>query len=171
MALAKKLCLLGDFSVGKTSLVRRYIHDEFSLDYHATVGVHVHEHTDQIETSRGAISLAQLIWDVEGSRFGEDLVTNYILGSAGALIVGDATRRDVLSSMDQHAQRFLSILPGRPVVFAMNKCDLLTEDEWPDGKGLIESFGGELLHTSALTNQSVRSLFHALARRILEIGA
>jgi len=171
MAFARKLCLLGDFSVGKTSLIRRYVHDEFSLNYHATVGVHVHEHTDEIDTCRGVVSFAQLIWDVEGSKSGEELVASYILGSAGALIIGDATRRDAVASMTSHARKFLSILPGRPVVFAMNKSDLLINDERPFADELIETFGGELIYTSALTGDCVRSLFHVLCRRVLEIGA
>lgn len=171
MALAKKLCLLGDFSVGKTSLIRRYIHDDFSLDYRATVGVQVHQYQDEVETKEGIVPLSQVIWDVEGSRFGRELIKSYILGSAGAMIVGDATRGDAVASMGSHAQAFLNALPGRPVVFAMNKSDLLTDQPGPDAKELTETFGGEVVHTSALTGDAVRSLFHALGRRILEIGA
>ena len=171
MTPARKLCLLGDFSVGKTSLVRRYMHDAFSLDYQATVGVHVHEHADQIETDQGAVPLSLTLWDIEGSRHGEDLVTTYILGSSGALVVGDVTRPDVLTSMRKHADRFLEVLPGRPILFAMNKCDLLAKDAWPDGEELVKTYGYELLHTSALTGFSVRPAVHSLARRILELGA
>lgn len=171
MASAKKLCLLGDFSVGKTSLIRRYIHDDFSLDYHATVGIQVHQFQDRIDTKEGAVLLSQVIWDVEGSRFGRELITNYILGSAGAMIVGDATRSDAVQSMSSHAQAFLDILPGRPVVFAMNKSDLLVNCKGMQTGELTEFFGGELVHTSALTGNAVRSLFHALGRRVLEIGA
>ena len=171
MARARKLCLLGDFSVGKTSLTRRYIHDDFSLKYQATVGVQLHEHTDEIETCDGAVTLAQVIWDIEGSRFGEELATSYILGASGALIVGDATRSDAVSSISSHARAFLNVLPGRPVVFAMNKSDLVAKDERPQAEELIKTFGGELVYTSALTGEAVRALFHALGRRMLEIGA
>lgn len=171
MALARKLCLLGDFSVGKTSLIRRYVHDDFSLDYRATVGVQVHQYQDEIDTEDGLTQLSQVIWDVEGSRFGRELVTNYILGSAGAVIVGDATRSDAVASMSSHAKTFLDILPGRPVVFAMNKSDLLADPKGTDAEALTETFGGELVHTSALTGTAVRKLFHALGRRVLEIGA
>ena len=87
------------------------------------------------------------------------------------MIVGDATRSDVIPSMNSHAQAFLDISPGRPIIFAMNKCDLLVGDEGPDGAELRENFGAELVRTSALTGNGVRSLFHALGRRILEIGA
>ncbi len=171
MALAKKLCLLGDFSVGKTSLIRRYVHDAFSVDYRATVGVQVHQYQDKVDTKDGVIPLSQVIWDVEGSQFGRELVKSYILGSAGALIVGDATRSDAVASMSSHARTFLDALPGRPVVFAMNKSDLLADRTGPDTTELKETFGGEVLHTSALTGNAVRSLFHVLGRRILEIGA
>ena len=171
MALAKKLCLLGDFSVGKTSLVRRYIHGDFSLDYRATVGVQVHQYQDEVDTKEGTVPISQVIWDVEGSRFGRELIQSYILGSAGAMIVGDAMRSDAVASMSSHAQMFLDILPGRPVVFAMNKTDLLVDETGPGAEELTEVFGGEVVHTSALTGSAVRSLFHALGRRILDIGA
>ncbi len=171
MAAGKKLCLVGDFSVGKTSLIRRYIHDDFSLNYHATVGVQVHEYQDQVDTKEGLQSFKQVIWDIEGSKFGEALVTNYILGAAGALVVGDATRSDVVTTMISHARHFLGILPGRPIVFAMNKCDLLQVEDRPNGEELIDTFGGEVVHTSALTGESVKVLFHRLCKRVIEIGA
>ena len=171
MALARKLCLLGDFSVGKTSLIRRYIHDSFSLDYEATVGVEVHKHVDEIETDQGVVPFSQMIWDVEGSRFGKELVTNYILGSAGAVIVGDATRTDVIPSMTSHAEAFITLLPGRPIVFAINKSDLIDSEQRPNAEALTETFGGDVVHTSALTGEAVRSMFHTLGKRVLEIGA
>lgn len=171
MARASKICLLGDFSVGKTSLIRRYIHDEFSLDYRATVGVQVHQYTDEIAVDKGVVPFAQVIWDIEGSRFGEELVTNYILGAAGAIIVGDASRKDASTSMCGHAKAFLDILPGRPIIFAMNKSDLVRDHERPDADRPIQEFGGELVYTSALTGEAVETLFHALARRVLETGA
>lgn len=171
MALARKVCLLGDFSVGKTSLIRRYIHDDFSLDYKATVGVQVHEHKDDIDIDGETISFTQVIWDIEGTRFGEDLVTSYLLGSAGALIVGDAMRSDVVPSMISHTRKFMDALPGRPVVFAINKVDLVDDRGLSAANQLVDSYGGDVLRTSALTGESVRSSFRALARRIVDIGA
>ena len=170
MTVAKKLCLLGDFSVGKSSLIRRYVFDEFSRDYKATVGVQIHEHTDEVEVAGRTVPLAQVIWDVEGSRYGEQLVTSYIMGAAGAVVVGDMTRDDAIKSMSSHAERFLKVLPGRPVVFALNKADLVNPDKRQSGGELIRTFGGEIVHTSALTGDAVGSLFRALGRRILETG-
>lgn len=171
MERARKLCLLGHFSVGKTSLIRRYIDDDFSADYHATVGVQAHKHQSEIETDEGIVRLDQVIWDVEGSKLGKDLFTNYILGSSGVLVVGDVTRDDAIRSMASHARKFQEMLPGRPFVFALNKIDLVAPGKRPDGAELIEEFDGHIIQTSALTGEAVTTLFHALCRRILEIGA
>jgi len=168
--LAKKLCLLGDFSVGKSSLIRRYVLDEFSRDYKATVGVQIHEYNDEVEIGGRVAPFAQVIWDVEGSRHSEQLVTNYIMGAAGALVVGDVTRDDAIASMTSHAESFLKILPGRPIVFAMNKADLVEAEKRPDGEELTTAFGGEVVLTSALTGDAVKLLFRTLGRRILEWG-
>ena len=167
----KKICVLGDFSVGKTSLVRRYVLDEFSADYRATVGVKIYQHRSSIRIGDRDVEVSQSIWDIEGSKFGEQLVASYIAGSSGALIVGDLTRDDVLPSVASHAETFLQHLPGRPVVFALNKADLAPPATRPDGEELVRQFGGAVIQTSALTGEEVGAAFSAMLRRILEIGA
>lgn len=167
----KKLCVLGDFSVGKTSLVRRYIFDDFSEHYVATVGVKIYQHRSLIEIGGEEVDVEQSIWDVEGSQSGKQLVKSYIAGASGALIVGDLTRDDVLDSMTAHAEKFLEYRPGRPLIFALNKADLVPEDARADGAGLVRQFGGQVLRTSALTGDEVVAAFHTMFRRIVEIGA
>lgn len=167
----RKLCVLGDFSVGKTSLVQRYMFNEFSGRYVATAGVKIHQHQSKIEIGGDEIDVEQSIWDVEGSQFGEQLVRSYVTGASGALIVGDLTRDDVLASMTSHANKFLEYRPGRPMVFALNKADLVPEESRADGTGLVRDFGGQVMQTSALTGEEVVAVFHAMFRRIFEIGA
>lgn len=167
----KKLCILGDFSVGKTSLVRRYILDEFSEKYRATAGVKIYQHQCAIMIDGDAVDVDHSIWDVEGSNFGEQLVRSYIAGASGALIVGDLTRENVLASMIGHTEKFLETLPGRPIVFALNKTDLVQEDQRADGSTLIREFGGRVIQTSALTGDDVEAAFQAMFCRIFEIGA
>lgn len=167
----RKLCVLGDFSVGKTSLVRRYICNEFSDNYVATAGAKIHQHRSKIDVGGDEIEVEQSIWDVEGSQHGEQLVKSYIAGASGALIVGDLTRDDMLASMTSHAEKFLTYRPGRPVVFALNKADLVAKEARAGGAGLVQNFGGQVIQTSALTGEEVIAVFHAMYRRILEIGA
>ena len=167
----KKICILGDFSVGKTSLVRRYIFDEFSDRYIATVGVKIYRHQSEIKIDGHDALVDQSIWDVEGSQFGEQLVKSYMIGASGALIVGDLSRDYAIASMTSHAEKFLDVLPGRPVVFALNKADLVPAEERSDGSELVRKFGGRVIQTSALTGDDVVAVFHAMFRRIFEIGA
>lgn len=167
----RKLCILGDFSVGKTSLVRRYVLNEFSGAYQATAGVKIYQNRSTIMIDGDATDVDHSIWDVEGSRFGEQLINSYIMGASGALIVGDLTRDDALASMTGHAEKFFQTRPGRPVVFALNKTDLVPSEERVDGSTLVREFGAEVVQTSALTGDDVEAAFHTMFRRIFEIGA
>ncbi|NIA71394.1 GTP-binding protein [Pelagibius litoralis] len=173
MTISKKICIVGAFAVGKSSLVRRYVLKEFTEDYQATLGVNVYKYVDQVETLDGGLeTVSQILWDIEGSQQKVELLNTYLRGAAGALVVGDVTRPDALESMAAHAEHFLKVQPGRPVVFALNKVDLLDSVESaPDGRVLTDQFGGRALHTSAATGAAVPELFHVLASRILEIGA
>jgi len=173
MAVNKKICIIGAFAVGKTSLVRRYVLNQFSPDYQATLGVNIYKFGDRVEAPGGGLeTVNQIIWDIEGGQLGSDLLDTYLRGAAGALVVGDVTRADALDSMAQHTQHFLRVQPGRPVVFALNKMDLLdAPDSAPDGGVLSDEFGGRVMHTSAATGSAVAELFRVLGARMLEVGA
>jgi len=172
MTIAKKICMLGDIGVGKTSLVRRYVLGEFSDRYKATLGVNVYKHADSIASESGVTPVNLIVWDIEGRVDRQHQLQSYIRGAAGALIVGDLTRDDMLASLRDEAIRFQQIMPGRPVVFGFNKVDLRPDLVGSDlGASLIEEFSSTANFTSAATGEAVPTLFQALARRILELGA
>ena len=172
MAVGKKICMLGDFGVGKTSLVRRYVHNEFSPDYQTTLGVNIYKYTDEVPTDGGAVEFRHLLWDIEGGLQRQSLLDSYIGGSAGAIVVGDVTRPDRIETMRENAMRFQRARPGRPVVFALNKSDLIEEDELAaQAESLAKDFRGSVQYTSALTGEAVAALFRTLAEQILTIKA
>ena len=170
--LSKKICMLGDFAVGKTSLVRRYVLGEFSPEYQATIGVNVYKYTDRIEGgAAGSVQLQQIIWDIEGSEDRSSLLKTYVHGASGALVVGDLTRPDTLESMARHARTFLGVQPGRPVVFALNKTDLLEPGAAAAAAGnLTGEFGAPACETSALSGAGVPEAFASLERSIVQRG-
>jgi len=172
MAVGKKICMLGDFGVGKTSLVRRYVHNEFSPDYQTTLGVNIYKYTDEVQADGGAVEFRHLLWDIEGGLQRESLLDSYIGGAAGAIVVGDITRPDRLETMRDNAQRFRQARPGRPVVFALNKIDLVEGEPFIDGADdLAKDFRGVVRYTSAQTGEAVATLFRTLAEQILTIKA
>ena len=114
MAVSKKVCILGDFGVGKTSLVRRYVLNEFSEEYQSTVGVNVYKYSDEVESNNGdRVSVNQILWDIEGRVETPKLLENYMRGSSGALVVGDITREDPQTPMATVANEFQRVQPGR----------------------------------------------------------
>ena len=172
MAVGKKICMLGDFGVGKTSLVRRYVHDEFSPDYQTTLGVNIYKYTDQVRKDGTEVEFRHILWDIEGGLQRESLLDSYIGGAAGAIVVGDITRDDRLETMRENAQRFRLARPGRPVVFALNKIDLVEGPAHVDGaEDLAKDFRGGVEYTSAQTGEAVGRLFRTLAEQILAVQA
>lgn len=172
MAVSKKICMLGDFAVGKTSLVRRYVLGEFSPVYHATLGVNIYKHSDTIGArDKEPVELNQILWDIEGFQQRTDLLQTYVHGASGAIVVSDVSRDDILQSTTKHARFFLNQRPGRPVVFAFNKADLLAEPDDPDAADALSArFGSRPIVTSALDGRAVPELFRALGQQILELG-
>jgi len=162
----KKVCLLGDFGVGKTSLVRRFVEDRFDDKYLTTIGVKISRKT--ITRSYGSMSM--LIWDLAGST-GFDSFTNpsYMQGTAGAIIVCDITRRETLTIMAEYARQARIINPRIHLVFVCNKMDLidgrLISDE--DLREVSSTFGdGTYFLSSAKTGGNVEDVFFTLAGKI-----
>ena len=170
MPVSKKVSLLGDFAVGKTSLIRRYVLDQFSPDYQATLGVNVYKHAlagGPPGEARAEMNL--IIWDIESAEPNPEPFDSYLRGSAGAIVVADLTRPETIESLDRQTRRFLTVQPGRPIVFALNKQDLLGAPPDPGpGEDLQKEFGAPLLYASAATGAGVESLFETLARSILQ---
>lgn len=119
----KKILLLGDFSVGKTSLVKRYVDGAFDDKYLTTIGVKI---SKKIFTIKGE-EYEMLIWDVEGSTPSKKISLGYYRGASGAIFVTDVTRKETLDSLAEHKEIFLNENPDAKYVTAYNKADMLSE--------------------------------------------
>ena len=78
-AIQKKVCMLGGFSVGKTSLVKRFITGKFSEKYHTTIGVKI----DQKSLCVDDTEMLLVLWDVYGEDDFQKVRASYLQGSAG----------------------------------------------------------------------------------------
>lgn len=127
---ARKIMLLGDIGVGKSSIVQRLVFNKFDFSYKPTIGVDVYRYEVPPTDTRGALSL--IVWDTDGNL--SDLMFKhvYMKAASAAMIIGDLTRRDTLDTMVRLAQGFNAELPGRHVSFLLNKQDLV------ESIGLIE---------------------------------
>ena len=93
VTLQKKICMLGGFSVGKTSLVKRFVESVFSETYLTTVGVKIDKKT--VVLSDRIVNL--ILWDLAGEDNISSLRMSYLRGAAGYVLVADGTRRSTLN--------------------------------------------------------------------------
>ena len=164
MSKTKKICVLGDFAVGKTSLTRRFVLDSFSPDYQATLGVSLYKSTTNLQNGE---TIDLVLWDVEGGQYRADALDRYIPGASGAFLVADATRASTVEAMAYFADRFQALSPGKPMVFAINKIDLEFEQSVLFlGQNIVRDFDAPLIQTSAAEGTSVPQAFGKLAEEI-----
>jgi small GTP-binding protein len=163
----KKVCLLGDFSVGKTSLVRRFVEGRFDDKYLSTIGVRISRKT----LLRANGELHFLLWDLAGAQE-FNTQASYLVGAAAALIVCDLTRRETLTTCAKYAQQVRALNVLAPLVLVGNKIDLtaaraFTEAELQACSATLDS---AYVLTSAKTGAGVDLAFELLASK-LEVSA
>lgn len=155
-----KICMLGDFAVGKTSLVRKFVDQVFSEKYLTTVGVKID--TKQVESSSGPVKF--VLWDIAGSADLDALKSSYVRGMAGYLLVCDGTRAPTLTSAKTLHQGIVDSMPPLPFLLLVNKSDLTEETEIPDADlDALEAEGWSILRTSAKSGENVERAFRRLA--------
>jgi small GTP-binding protein len=168
--ITKKICLLGDFNVGKTSLIRRFVEDTFSERYLSTVGVKISRKSLDIKTNFNIDQVNLVVWDLEGQTRFKSITPNYLKGASGSIIVADLTRSDSLNNLSQHINLFLEINPDSAITIALNKADLVSTEKLNKLMELYSFYDCEQViktyKTSAKTGEGVVDLFQELAKKI-----
>lgn len=171
--LKAKICLVGEAAVGKTSLIRRFVVDEFDDRYITTLGAKVSkkEMVYQSIDHDVEVRVDMTIWDIMGEKgFRELLKEAYFHGAKGVLAVCDITRYSTLKDLDDWVNSVYRVVGKVPVVYAVNKVDLKDEVMLLYGEKEIEAsagaFGAPYLYTSAKTGENVEAAFRTLAESI-----
>lgn len=173
----KNVILLGDSAVGKTSLIRRYVLDQFDERYVTTVGSKVSKKEVEISTGTSKVRMVILIWDIIGQREYELTQTLSMRNIDGAILVSDMTRGETLGSLREYwVPKIRQVRGNIPLIFLANKADLVEERAYDlvDLEDLArESSGTEGSHssycyaTSAKTGDNIEASFSALATALI----
>lgn len=163
--ITKKVCILGGFSVGKTSLVERYVHSIFSDKYLSTVGVKISKKPLAVDGTDATL----MLWDMEGKDVYANVNLAYLRGTMGFFTVADGTRKETLEMAISLRQTALQVAGDVPSFLLINKVDL--KDQWEINENMIasaEDQGIPILYTSAKSGAGVEEAFQSLARSMLK---
>ena len=167
--ISKKICMLGDFAVGKTSLVKRFVFDRFDDKYVSSIGVKVSRKSVVLPRHDGAVNLNMMLWDLAGSEKFNQVRASYLRGSSGAILVCDLTRSETLNALSQYAKNVIGVNRDVKLVVVANKVDL--QFEHGIDENVIAEFAAQLsapyFLTSAKSGQTVETVFRALGQRLL----
>lgn len=168
-----KVCLVGEAAVGKTSLIHRFVHDQFTGEYVATLGTKVTKKELEVQvpgTSRKE-RIALLIWDIMGQKKVLELMREgYFHGAQGFLMVCDMTRPETLQELDGWRSYVRDVVGDVPSYLLGNKVDLVGIDKvetdvLEDARG---RWGCPYILTSAKSGDGVEDAFQDLATLILQ---
>jgi small GTP-binding protein len=157
--LHKKICMLGSFSVGKTSLILRFVESIFSDRYLTTVGVKIDKKVVSVHNQ----DVTLLLWDLYGEDEFQKIRMSYLRGASGYLLVADGTRlatlEKTLAIKDEAEKNF----GPTPFVVALNKCDLANDWEiTSEREAELASRAWKVVRTSAKTGEGVELAFESL---------
>jgi len=171
-AMKSKVLLLGDGAVGKTSLIRRFVVDQFSDDYITTIGTKVTKKDVTVGKPPNDVEVIMQIWDVLGQKGYGGVQETAVKGAQGVLFVHDLTREDTRRSMEEYWMPMVWRLVGRiPMVIVGNKVDLLQEERMAAHEYayyLEEKYSSPSIMTSAKTGEKVEDSFKTLGEMVVE---
>jgi len=162
--LQKKICMLGSFSVGKTSLVRRFVESIFSEAYHTSIGVKVDKKVVRVNDE----DVTLVLWDIHGEDVYQKIRMSYLRGMSGYLLVADGARRQTLDDALALNERVVQEAGRVPAILVFNKSDLL--DKWEIDSAReseLAAAGWNIRRASAKTGDSVEEVFSQLAAVML----
>jgi small GTP-binding protein len=162
----RKVCLVGDFAVGKTSLFHRFVYNRFSATYLTTVGVLIQRKVVDVGTKQ----VTMILWDMEGGKDSTSLKASSLAGAAGAVIVCDLTRVGSILHCQGYAETLRQMQPNIRLMLAGNKRDLIESDSHAHLAVVRQVAKKENLPmtlTSALSGQGIEEMFQAMGESLL----
>ena len=169
----RKVLLLGDGAVGKTSLIRKFVTDKFSDDYITTIGTKITKKDIAYNNPDGELTLTLMIWDILGQKGYKSIQSTSYRGAEGAMMICDLTRKETLDSLEEYWLPELKKVTGDiPLVFVGNKSDLIDERQVSEDllEGTAKKFGFQSFVSSAKTGENVETIFNILGEGVIDYG-
>ncbi|MEW5302419.1 MAG: hypothetical protein WDW38_002427 [Sanguina aurantia] len=157
-----KLVFLGDQSVGKTSIITRFMYDKFDNTYQATIGIDFLSKTMYLEDRTVRLQL----WDTAGQERFRSLIPSYIRDSSVAVVVYDVTNRQSFLNTARWIQEVRAERGSDVIIFLVgNKTDLVDRRQVSieEGDGKARECSVHFIETSAKAGLNIKALFRKIA--------
>ncbi len=164
----KKILIIGNHGVGKTSLATRYVENKFSDAYLTTIGVNIMK-KNLILSEHGQIAaVALMLWDMEGSNKNQNIPLHYAKGCNAFIVVIDASRPETLENLQQHLDYIHNFDVAIPFIIAINKSDLESSVTL-DTTAFKQKYSNcvDIIKTSAKEDENVEQLFTLITKRTI----
>ena len=165
-----KFIIVGDKAVGKSSIVRRFVENKFTIDYRSTLGLNVLSHSMKFYGNEAHFSL----WDLGGQEYFKRFRKTYYTGTQAAFIVFDVCERETFTNVKKWYEELKEFLGNKniPIVIVGNKIDLSDQRsvQYKEGIALIDELTQQniddylsYIETSALTGENIEEAFRLIA--------
>jgi small GTP-binding protein len=160
----KKVCTIGAYAVGKTSLLARFVKSLFNEKYLTTIGVKIDKKIVKVAEQEVCL----MLWDLAGEDEFSQVKTTYLRGASGYLLVVDRTRPSTLETAFKLKARIENELGEIPFILVFNKSDLVDEIRIDQSEiAQLAQSGWQVIETSAKTGQGVEEAFLALTKKLV----
>jgi len=172
--MAKKVVLLGDPAVGKTSLIKKYVQDVFDDRYLNTIGAKVMKKNLGVHkpATGEIVDLKLILWDIAGQESFATVKKAYYKGASGALVACDSTRRETMEHVHHWIENLFDVSGVIPFIIIVNKSDLEKEAAFTldEVRKEFQPYEAPVYATSAKTGFNVELVFHELGKGMTEGG-
>ena len=172
--MARKIVLIGDPAVGKTSLIKKYVQDVFDDSYLNTIGAKVMKKNVGVKHagSGDIVDLKLILWDIAGQETFATVKRAYYKGASGAVVVCDVTRKETMEHMHKWIENLFDVSGVIPVIILVNKVDLEKQAAFTieDVKREFLPYEAPVYPSSAKTGHNVELVFHELGKSITVQG-
>lgn len=172
--MAKKVVLIGDPAVGKTSLIKKYVQDVFDDSYLNTIGAKVMKKNVGVKHAKSGdiVDLKMILWDIAGQETFTTVKRAYYKGASGAVVVCDVTRKETMEHMHKWIENLFDVSGVIPVFILINKIDLEKQAAFTqeDVKREFLPYEAPVYTSSAKTGHNVELVFHELGKSITVQG-